>query len=123
MSEQPSSEPTRIVLVVGVDLSDVSEHLRLTKARDLVRTVDIAELHVVHVVRPEPLRERLSEPVLSPGGTRDEGPAGVGSLGGSNACARRSSANPEPSGPSTSLWGPPRTRSPAWRASSTQTSS
>lgn len=67
MTEQPSSEPSRIVLVVGVDLSEVSEHL-LTKARDLVRAVDIAELHVVHVVRPEPLRERLAEPVLSPEG-------------------------------------------------------
>jgi nucleotide-binding universal stress UspA family protein len=67
MNEQPSSEPSRIVLVVGVDLSEVSEHL-LAKARDLVRSVDIAELHVVHVVRPEPLRERLAEPVLSPEG-------------------------------------------------------
>jgi nucleotide-binding universal stress UspA family protein len=59
---------TRIVLVVGVDLSEVSEHL-LSKARDLVRSVDLAELHVVHVVRPEPLRAWLTEPLHAEGVT------------------------------------------------------
>jgi nucleotide-binding universal stress UspA family protein len=66
MTQQTRSE-TRIVLVVGVDLSEVSGHL-VTQARDLVRSVDVAELHLIHVVRPEPLRERLSEPLLSPEG-------------------------------------------------------
>ncbi len=61
-----SQDPTRIVLVVGVDLSEVSEHL-LSKARDLVRSVELAELHVVHVVRPETLRERLAEPLRAEG--------------------------------------------------------
>lgn len=60
--------PTRIVLVVGVDLSDVSEHL-LSQSRDLVRSVELAELHVVHVVRPESLRERLTEPLHAQGVT------------------------------------------------------
>jgi nucleotide-binding universal stress UspA family protein len=61
-----TTQPTRIVLVVGVDLSEVSEHL-LSQARDLVRSVDLAELHVVHVVRPEPLRAWLSEPLHAEG--------------------------------------------------------
>jgi nucleotide-binding universal stress UspA family protein len=61
MSEQARRERSRIVLVVGVDLSDVSEHL-LAKTRDLVRSVDEVELHVVHVVHPESLRERLVMP-------------------------------------------------------------
>jgi nucleotide-binding universal stress UspA family protein len=66
MSEGTSQQPSRsrIVVVVAVDLSDVSEHL-LSQARDLVRSVDDPELHVVHVVRPESLRERLTEPVGS----------------------------------------------------------
>jgi nucleotide-binding universal stress UspA family protein len=64
MGEREKSAASHLVVVVGVDLSDVSEHL-LTNARDLVRTVDDAELHVVHVVRPESLRERLTEPVRS----------------------------------------------------------
>jgi nucleotide-binding universal stress UspA family protein len=59
---------TRIVLVVGVDLSEVSEHL-LSQARDLVRSVELAELHVVHVVHPESLRERLTEPLHAEGAT------------------------------------------------------
>jgi nucleotide-binding universal stress UspA family protein len=41
----------------------------LAKARDLVASAENAELHVVHVVRPLPLRERLGEPVHS-----EEGP-------------------------------------------------
>jgi nucleotide-binding universal stress UspA family protein len=63
-----TTNPTRIVLVVGVDLSEVSEHL-LSRARDLVRSVELAELHVVHVVRPESLRERLTEPLHAEGVT------------------------------------------------------
>jgi nucleotide-binding universal stress UspA family protein len=39
------------VLVVGVDFTDVSEHLVQT-AWSLARTADEAELHFVHVVRP-----------------------------------------------------------------------
>jgi nucleotide-binding universal stress UspA family protein len=66
MSETGIGDPGRIVLVVGVDLSDVSEHL-LANARDLVRSAGDAELHVVHVVRPETLSERLREPVYSAG--------------------------------------------------------
>jgi len=68
MSEDRSSQPSRsrIVVTVGVDLSDVSEHL-LQQARDLVRSVDDAELHIVHVVKPESLRERLTEPIGSGG--------------------------------------------------------
>ena len=42
--------PSRMVVVVGVDLSDVSEHL-MARARDLVCRVDNAELHVVHVMQ------------------------------------------------------------------------
>jgi nucleotide-binding universal stress UspA family protein len=64
MSEVASPTSSHAVVVVGVDLSDISEHL-LTTARDLVGTVDQAELHIVHVVRPESLRERLAEPVRS----------------------------------------------------------
>jgi nucleotide-binding universal stress UspA family protein len=63
MSKEMKREArSRIVVVVGVDLSDVSEHL-LTSARDLLRSVDDAELHVVHVIHPEPLRQRLAEPL------------------------------------------------------------
>jgi nucleotide-binding universal stress UspA family protein len=57
---------THLVLVVGLDLTEVSEHL-LAKARDLVHSVDEAELHVVHVVHREPLRDRLVEPIGSGG--------------------------------------------------------
>ncbi len=66
MSEEANLELSHITLVVGIDLSDVSEHL-LAKARDLVRSVDDAELHVVHVVQPESLRVRLTEPLQSDG--------------------------------------------------------
>ncbi len=48
------NERRRIVLVVGVDLSDVSEHL-VAQARALIGPVDEAEVHVVHVVHPEPI--------------------------------------------------------------------
>ena len=68
MFDANTPNATRIVLVVGVDLSAVSEHL-LSQARDLVRSVELAELHVVHVVRPESLRERLTEPLHTEGVT------------------------------------------------------
>lgn len=41
---------SHMVVVVGVDLSDVSEHL-MARARDLVGHVDDPELHLVHVMR------------------------------------------------------------------------
>jgi nucleotide-binding universal stress UspA family protein len=53
---------SRIVLVVGLDLTDVSEHLLVT-ARNLVRSVDEAELHLVHVVHRESVTQRLAEPI------------------------------------------------------------
>jgi nucleotide-binding universal stress UspA family protein len=64
-SEQAGSiTGSHIVVVVGVDLSDVSEHL-LQTTRDLVRPVDEPELHIVHVVRREPLPSRLAVPLQS----------------------------------------------------------
>jgi nucleotide-binding universal stress UspA family protein len=54
-------QPSRIVVVVGVDLSNVSEHL-LDQTRSLIRPVDEAEVHVVRVVRPEPPLLRLVRP-------------------------------------------------------------
>jgi nucleotide-binding universal stress UspA family protein len=54
-------QPNRIVIVVGVDLSHVSEHL-LEQTRSLIRPVDEAEVHVVRVVRPEPRLLRLVRP-------------------------------------------------------------
>ncbi|HEY8089754.1 MAG TPA: universal stress protein [Polyangiaceae bacterium] len=68
MTDAVPAQPTHIVLVVGVDLTAVSEHL-LAQARDLVRSVDQAELHVVHVVHREALRERLTEPIHAEGVT------------------------------------------------------
>jgi hypothetical protein len=59
-------KPSRIVLVVGVDLGEQSLHL-LGVARDLARGVDETEMHVVHVVAPESFGELLFEPVLSRG--------------------------------------------------------
>jgi nucleotide-binding universal stress UspA family protein len=56
-----NEQPSRIVLVVGVDLTNVSEHL-LAQARALVRSVDEAEVHVVHVVSPEPPFLRVVRP-------------------------------------------------------------
>ena len=62
MSAQAKDQrPSRIVIVVGVDLSDISEHL-LEQTRSLIRTVDEAEVHVVRVVRPEPPILRLVRP-------------------------------------------------------------
>jgi nucleotide-binding universal stress UspA family protein len=61
MTASQSKQPSRIVLVVGVDMSNVSEHL-LTQTRALIRPVDEAEVHVVHVVRPEQPLLRLVRP-------------------------------------------------------------
>jgi nucleotide-binding universal stress UspA family protein len=58
--------PNGIVLVVGSDLSEASEHL-LTEAVGLASLVPRADLHVVHVVHPESLRERLGEALHSAG--------------------------------------------------------
>ncbi len=61
MNAYSQMQPSRIVLVVGVDMSNVSEHL-LTQTRALIRTVDEAEVHVVHVVSPEPRILRVVRP-------------------------------------------------------------
>jgi nucleotide-binding universal stress UspA family protein len=63
-----ATEPSRnrIVLVVGLDLGETSRHL-LGTVRELTRGSEEAELHVVHVVAPETLQERLGEPVTSRG--------------------------------------------------------
>jgi nucleotide-binding universal stress UspA family protein len=63
-TERP--KPSRIVLVVGIDLSDVSEHL-LAQTRALIGSVDDAETHVVHVVHPDPFTKRLANPLHSQG--------------------------------------------------------
>jgi nucleotide-binding universal stress UspA family protein len=60
----PREAMRRLVVVVGVDLTDVSEHLMVT-ARNLVHSARDAELHVVHVVPPEALSLRLAEPLGS----------------------------------------------------------
>src|SRR5258708_14084342 len=65
MNEELKPEASHIVLVVGVDLSEGSEHL-LPKPRDLVRPVDMADPHLVHVVRAAPFRPRIAQPLLSP---------------------------------------------------------
>ena len=52
MTFAAAREPSRIVVVVGIDLTNVSAHL-LDQTAALVRTVDEAEIHVVHVVKPE----------------------------------------------------------------------
>jgi nucleotide-binding universal stress UspA family protein len=56
----------RIVLVVGLDLADTSEHL-LGTVRELTYGTAEAWLHVVHVVPPETFQERMGEPVTSVG--------------------------------------------------------
>jgi hypothetical protein len=55
---------SHMVVVVGVDLSDVSEHV-LARARDLLRSIDDAELHVVHVVEPQPFQRLVLESLRS----------------------------------------------------------
>jgi nucleotide-binding universal stress UspA family protein len=52
---------SHIAVVVGVDLGPESAHL-LAQTRDLVRTVDEPEIHVVHVVRPETALLRSARP-------------------------------------------------------------
>ncbi len=52
---------SHIAVVVGIDLGPESAHL-LAQTRDLVRTVDEAEIHVVHVVRPETALLRSARP-------------------------------------------------------------
>jgi nucleotide-binding universal stress UspA family protein len=62
---------SHIVVVVGVDLSDVSNHV-LARAGDLVRSIDDAQLHVVHVVQPQPILDLLVKPGIRAGmGTHD----------------------------------------------------
>jgi nucleotide-binding universal stress UspA family protein len=56
-----NEQPSRIVLVVGVDMSSVSEHL-LIQTCALIQPVDEAEIHLVHVVSPEPPFLRLVRP-------------------------------------------------------------
>jgi nucleotide-binding universal stress UspA family protein len=56
-----SEQPSRIVVVVGIDMSSVSEHL-LAQVRSILRPVDEAEVHVVHVVAPEPPLLRVVRP-------------------------------------------------------------
>jgi nucleotide-binding universal stress UspA family protein len=51
---------SHLVVVVGVDLSDVSEHV-LARAADLIRSIDDAKLHVVHVIQPQPLRHLMDK--------------------------------------------------------------
>jgi nucleotide-binding universal stress UspA family protein len=73
MTEEPENEKSeKIVLVIGVDLSDVSEHL-LTSARRMLRSRHEAELHVVHVVPREALSERFTHPLQSVGASERAG--------------------------------------------------
>ncbi len=69
MTASQSQRESRIVVVVGVDMSSLSEDL-LTRTRALIRPDDEVEIHVVHVVRPEAPLLRLARP-------RDEKDAGV----------------------------------------------
>ncbi len=63
----PNSQHRHLVIVVGIDLSDVSRHL-LVNAQNLIRSAGAAELHLVHVVQPESVRSRLTEPISANGG-------------------------------------------------------
>jgi nucleotide-binding universal stress UspA family protein len=63
-------QPSRLVVVIGIDMSDVTEHL-LSQTCALIRPVDDAEVHVVHVVSPEPPFLR----VVRPSDARDAGVA------------------------------------------------
>jgi nucleotide-binding universal stress UspA family protein len=54
------TQADRIVVVVAIDLSDVSEHL-LQTARDYVRPYREADIHIVYVVPREPSSRRLAE--------------------------------------------------------------
>jgi nucleotide-binding universal stress UspA family protein len=73
MSEESSKKYLgKMVLVVGVDLSDVSEHL-LSNARQQLGSADQGELHVVHVVPRESFMNRISHPSPSPGASEVSG--------------------------------------------------
>ena len=62
----------RLVIIVGIDLTDVSDHL-IANARALVRSAGPqAELHLVHVIHHEPLRSRLNEPISSRTGAEEQ---------------------------------------------------
>jgi nucleotide-binding universal stress UspA family protein len=67
----PREHRGRIVLVVGIDLSDVSEQL-LANARDFLRSAEAAELHLVHAVHPESLRSTLTVPISEKGGPESQ---------------------------------------------------
>jgi nucleotide-binding universal stress UspA family protein len=67
INEAQREESSRIVLVIGLDLSEVSKHL-VSTARNLVRSVDEVELHLVHVVHRDSIAQRLADP-LHAGGT------------------------------------------------------
>jgi hypothetical protein len=56
----PRAAGDRFVLVVGLDLDDTSEHL-LRTVRELTSGSDGVELHVVHAVHRETVKEKLSE--------------------------------------------------------------
>ena len=60
----PTTTENRLVVVVGVDLSAISEHL-LRTVRRLIATASEPELHVVHVVQPDALPLHLAGPVLT----------------------------------------------------------
>jgi nucleotide-binding universal stress UspA family protein len=62
----------KVVLVVGVDLTEISEHL-LSQARQALRSASEGELHVVHVVPREPFTERVTHSSLSPGASERSG--------------------------------------------------
>jgi universal stress protein A len=61
MTLASATGPSRIIVVVGVDLTNVSAHL-LEQTAALVRTIDQPEIHVVHVVKPEPPLLRVVRP-------------------------------------------------------------
>jgi nucleotide-binding universal stress UspA family protein len=61
MSSTAAKEMSRIVVVVGVDLTNARTHL-LEQAATLVRGIDEAEIHVVHVVKREPPHLRVVRP-------------------------------------------------------------
>jgi nucleotide-binding universal stress UspA family protein len=62
----------KLVLVVGLDLSDVSEHL-LSHARLLLRSAQQGDLYMVHVVPRESFAERISHPLPSPSASERSG--------------------------------------------------
>ncbi len=74
MSKQTGSAKSKAsVLVVGVDLTDVSEHL-VSSARQILRGGGEGELHVVHVVPREPFTQRITNP------PRSRGPAEISGM-------------------------------------------